>query len=321
MSQWSVFRTRTPYERYRYSKKWEGDSITGEGANLGGTPGRGRSLNKLEPQAYIDHSADNRKGLRSLFAYGKRAVEADAYTQAHLSVSGIPGVVRLAVLDAENRPIPFAPFEWGGRKYHTDASGSFVLVEKQFFQNSISVENERSKYVTQMISLVVGQPAENVIALFGLDFYDALGAHKADEALNLYQIYMAHAGLKPDIIRRKALLFANYADGECSPEVMCNYGDNDPQWSKAFNKLCMLIEYHPSAILFDEGHLDPTDASGRIGGDLGRNNMGSLPVDEFKSESLDEATRAGVSGKSEKFIPDSIGLRRVTLPVLEGTKA
>jgi hypothetical protein len=266
---------------------------------------------KLEPQAYIDHSTDNRKGLRSLFAYGKRAVEADAYTQAHLSVSGIPGVVRLAVLDADNQPIPFAPFEWGGRKYHTDASGSFVLVEKQFFQNSISVENERSKYVTQMISLVVGQPAENVIALFGMDFYTALAGTKdgARAALVLYDTYMDHAGITEGIRTRKLQLFYKYAEAECSPEVMCNYGDNDPEWTKAFNKLCMLIEYHPSAILFDEGHLDPTDASGRIGGDLGRNNVGSLDMGGV----VDKTTfQSGVSGKSTMKPEKALNIREAT---------
>src|SRR5574343_79821 len=71
----------------------------------------GKPLPAPEPQAYRDISADNRKGLRSLFAYGKRAVEKDAYHQAHLSVRGIPGVVRLAVMDTNNNPIPYAPFE------------------------------------------------------------------------------------------------------------------------------------------------------------------------------------------------------------------
>lgn len=261
-----------------------------------------------EPQAYIDISADKRKGLRSFFAYGKRAVEQDAYQQAHLSVSGIPGVVRLAVLDSDNQCIPFAPFEWGGRKYHTDASGTFILVEKQFFQNSISVENERSKFVTQMISLVVGQPATNVIALFGFDFYEALGGDTAGarKATELYKIYLAHAGIADNIRKRKVGLFEKYADAEASPEIMCNYGDNDPEWSRAFNKLCMLIEFHPSAILFDEGHLDPTDASGRVGGDLGRDNVGTLPdvhgqMDKGLTALTSAATAAG--GHSKMLIP------------------
>jgi len=300
MNHWLVNRKTKPYSPYARSSLYQNNTtlLAKNSDNMGAGA---RVMPRLEPQAYIDHSADSRKGLRSLFAYGKRAVEADAYTQAHLSVSGIPGVVRLAVLDADNRPIPFAPFEWGGRKYHTDASGSFVLVEKQFFQNSISVENERSKYVTQMISLVVGQPAENVIALFGMDFYTALAGDKWQEAINLYDQYMDHAGIQESIRKRKRDLFTKYSQAECSPEVMCNYGDNDPEWSKAFNKLCMLIEYHPSAILFDEGHLDPTDASGRVGGDLGRNNVGSLPADQM---GLDDTTfETGVVGASTRLIP------------------
>lgn len=276
----SVVRLNQPkppnFHPYGSSKRWGTDGATLEAQR---NKTSAKYLPAPEPQAYIDISADNRKGLRSFFAFGKRAVEQDAYQQAHLSVSGLPGVVRLAVLDTDNTPIPFAPFEWGGRKYHTDASGSFILVEKQFFQNSISVENERSKFVTQMISLVVGQPATNVIALFGFDFYEALGGDTdgKQKAIGLYEVYLKHAGIQKEIIKRKSKLFEKYADAEASPEIMCNYGDNDPEWSRAFNKLCMLIEYHPSAILFDEGHLDPTDASGRVGGDLGRNNVGTLP--------------------------------------------
>lgn len=267
---------RFPLRNQGKAADWKTENYTTQFPSMDQTAVPSRPVPYPEPQAYVDISADPRKGLKSLFAWGKRSVEQDAYQQAHLSVSGIPGVVRLAVLDSGNRPIPFAPFEWGGRKYHTDANGAFILVEKQFFQNSISVENERSKYVTQMISLVVGQPASNVIALFGWDFYEALGADKENEAIDLYNTYMKHAGIHDQIRRRKLALFANYANGEASPEVMCNYGDNDPQWSKAFNKLSMLIEYHPSAILFDEGHLDPTDASGRVGGDLGRDNKGTI---------------------------------------------
>ena len=65
-----------------------------------------------------------------------------------------------------------------------------------------------------------------------------------------------------------------YAGAECSPEVMCNFGDNDPEWSRAFNKLSLLIEYHPSAILFDAGTLNPTESSGQIHGDRGLHNAG-----------------------------------------------
>lgn len=236
------------------------------------------------PQAYKDQSGDQRRGLQSLFSFGKRAVEKNAYNQAHLSASGLLGVVNLAVLDNGGRPIPYAPFEWGGREYRTDAQGIFKLVEKNYFQNSISAENERMKYITQMISLVVGQPAENVIALFGYAFYEALGADKRNLAINLYQAYMDQAGIAANIRNRKAAVFERYADAEASPEVMCNFGDNDPEWSRAFNKLSMLIEYHPSAILFDEGPPNPLDTSGQLRGDMGANNRGQIDVDGARGD-------------------------------------
>jgi hypothetical protein len=165
---------------------------------------------------------------------------------------------------------------------YTDSKGQIKYVEKDYFQTAISLENERVKYVTQMISLVAGQPSENVIALFGWDFYDALGGDSGDsnsqanKAWHLYRSYLQQAGLANDVIERKLRLFMNYADAECSPEVMCNYGDNDPQWSRAFNKLSLLIEFHPSAILFDSGSLNPTESSGHIHGDGGRSNAGGM---------------------------------------------
>lgn len=236
----------------------------------------------IAPQAYKDQSADKRKGLQSFFSTGKRAVEKEAYEQAHVSASGLQGVVKLSVLDGDNKPIPYAPFEWGGREYRTDCDGVFKLVEKKYFENSISVENERTKYVTQMISLVVGQPAQNVIALFGLKFYDALGANRAANANALYIAYLKQAGMSDEIAWRKATVFARYADAEASPEVMCNFGDNDPEWSRAFNKLSMLIEYHPSAILFDEGPPNPLLSSGELQGDTGAHNKGQLPNGQLK---------------------------------------
>ena len=251
---------------------------TGAGVVLA-QPGLGQLPNngtQRAPQAYKDQSGDNRRGLQSLFSFGKRAVEKNAYNQAHLSASGLLGVVNLAVLDDAGRPIPYAPFEWGGREYRTDAMGVFKLVEKNYFQNSISAENERMKYVTQMISLVVGQPAENVIALFGGAFYQALGANESAMAQNLYDAYMRQAGIAENIIARKKAVFARYSDAEASPEVMCNFGDNDPEWSRAFNKLSMLIEYHPSAILFDDGPPNPLDTSGQLRGDMGASNRGTL---------------------------------------------
>lgn len=257
----------------------------------GNLPGDGGSR---APQAYRDQSGDNRRGLQSLFSFGKRAVEKNAYNQAHLSASGLLGVVNLAVLDDGGRPIPYAPFEWGGREYRTDAMGVFKLVEKDYFQNSISAENERMKYVTQMISLVVGQPAENVIALFGYAFYEALGADKGMLAINLYKAYMDQAGIADSIKERKAAVFARYSDAEASPEVMCNFGDNDPEWSRAFNKLSMLIEYHPSAILFDNGPPNPLDTSGTLHGDMGTSNRGSMNVEQDRTGRAQNATAAEI---------------------------
>lgn len=234
------------------------------------------------PQAYKDVSSDSRRGLSSFFAYGKRSAERDAYQQAHMTPSGVPGVVNLAVMDTNNNPIPFAPFNWNGRQMLTDAKGMIKYVEKDYFQTAISLENERVKYVTQMISLVVGQPSENVIALFGIEFYHALaGAEDADDpqakyAQDLYASYLSTAGLPVQIATAKRFVFRRYSFAECSPEVMCNFGDNDPEWSRAFNKLAMLIEYHPSAILFDSGTLNPMEAAGTIHGDSGSNNKGPM---------------------------------------------
>lgn len=232
------------------------------------------------PQAYKDVSSDSRRGLSSFFAYGKRTAERDAYQQAHMTPSGVPGVVNLAVLDSAGTPIPFAPFNWNGRQMLTDAKGMIKYVEKDYFQTAISLENERVKYVTQMISLVVGQPSENVMALFGYEFYNALAGDtdangpQAVYAQELYRSYLTTAGLPEQIAQAKAYVFRRYSFAECSPEVMCNFGDNDPEWSRAFNKLAMLIEYHPSAILFDSGTLNPMESAGTIHGDGGSNNKG-----------------------------------------------
>lgn len=227
-------------------------------------------------QGFRDVSADNRSGLNSLFAYGKRSAERSAYQQAHTTASGVPGVVNLVVADPTGRPIPFAPFEWNGRQMYTDAKGMIKYVEKDYFQSSISMENERIKYVTQMIALVAGQPSENVIALFGYDFWNALAADRSNEAEHLFSSYLSQTGLAQQVADAKQRLFRRYSDGECSPEVMCNYGDNDPEWAKAFNKLAMLLEFHPSAILFDQGTLNPLESQGVIHGDKGRNNVGGM---------------------------------------------
>ena len=81
----------------------------------------------LRPQAYKEQSSDTRDGLASFFAAGSKFRERDAYTQNHISVSGIPGVVHMAVLDAKGDKIPHAPFSWGGRSYHFDSKGKFTV--------------------------------------------------------------------------------------------------------------------------------------------------------------------------------------------------
>lgn len=273
----------------------------------------GGRASQAAPQAYKDVSADRRTGLSSFFAYGKRAAERDAYQQAHMTPSGVPGVLNLAVVNPQGIPIPYAPFNWNGRQMYTDAKGQIKYVEKDYFQTAISLENERVKYVTQMISLVAGQPSENVIALFGYDFYDALAGDpegatggQAAKAQTVYYSYLKQAGLDLDVIRRKARLFKNYSDAECSPEVMCNFGDNDPEWSRAFNKLSLLIEYHPSAILFDQGTLNPTESAGRVHGDSGHSNAG--PMDRLATGIRGDATTGDLAGLRTQF-PDSNTVR------------
>ena len=204
--------------------------------------------------------------MASFFAAGSKYKERDAYTQNHISVSGIPGVVHMSVLDAKGVKIPHAPFSWGGRSYHCASDGKFTILERQYFQNTINAENERTKYVTQLISLVVGAPASNVIAMFGMDFYKALGPLNSDFSTYIYGTYLAQAGFSPDIIQQKSSVFRLYADADASPEVMPNYGDNDPHWSRAFIKMSQLIEHHPSAILFNSGTVDPTADSGNLEG-------------------------------------------------------
>ena len=174
----------------------------------------------MRPQAYKDQSMDTRDGLASFFAAGSRYKERDAYTQNHISVSGIPGVVHMAVLDAKGQKIPFAPFSWGGRSYHCDAQGKFTILERQYFQNTINAENERTKYVTQLISLVVGAPASNVIAMFGMEFYTALGPGHPEYSIDIYGTYLSQAGFSPEIIGQKCAVFRMYADADASPEVM-----------------------------------------------------------------------------------------------------
>lgn len=261
------------------------------------------------PQAYKDTSHDNRKGLSSFFAYGKRSSEADAFRQAHMTPGGTPGVLNLQLNDSQGQACPYAMFNWDGRQMLTDAHGQIKYVEKDYFQTAISLENERVKYVTQMISLVAGQPSENVVALFGFEFYKALAGcadvtdPQAIYAQNLYQAYLLAAGIDEAIAERKMYVFKRYSNAECSPEVMCNFGDNDPEWSRAFNKLCLLIEYHPSAILFDTGSLNPLESSGKVHGDQGLNNPGEMDGAAIKS--MENMNKQGMQAR----FPDSLRTR------------
>ena len=281
------------YQRSTGAKVWSNSTHTG-------------TYGRAQPQAYKDTSSDTRRNFSSFFAYGKRSGEKDAFKQAHMTPSGTPGVVTLGVLDPQTgTPIPFAPFEWDGRQMMTDARGMIKYVEKDYFQSAISLENERVKYVSKMIALVVGQPAESVINLFGLDFYDALvGSDNPDtvvaqRAQRLYHSYLQMAGVEPSVRSRKEEVFKRYSHAECSPEVMCNFGDNDPEWSRAFNKLSLLIEYHPSAILFDSGTINPLESSGKIHGDTGHSNAGPMDAaDQAKAELFGKSPAVSASTRT-----------------------
>lgn len=267
---------------------------------------KARDGSKSRIAGYKDVSHDSRRGWSSFFGAGKRSAEADAYKQAHMTPSGVPGVLNLMVTDPMGKPIPFAPFNWNGRQMLTDAKGMIKYVERDYFQTAISLENERVKYVTQMVSLVIGQPSENVIALFGYEFYRALAGCKPDNrahinyVMGVYEGYLHTAGLETSIIQAKMFVFQRYADAECSPEVMCNFGDNDPEWSRAFNKLSLLIEFHPSAILFDQGTLNPLDSTGQVYGDSGHSNAG--PMDQQMQGHADTMAASGIETK----FPDSL---------------
>lgn len=283
------------------------DSFTNTAGNEKFVIDEGRNVN-MGPQAYRDVSGDHRKGLSSFFAFGKRTAERDAYQQAHMTPSGVPGVLNLAVVDEAGAAIPFAPFNWNGRQMLTDQKGMIRYVEKDYFQTVISMENERVKYVTQMISLVAGQPAENVIALFGWQFYDALAGsqsndtEQAKKSQRLYDSYMSTAGLNERVRQAKARVFYRYSSAECSPEVMCNFGDNDPEWSRSFNKLAMLIEYHPTAILFDSGSLNPLESSGQLHGDKGQSNAGAM---DATGQAASNKIQRAMRGRPDAVFPDS----------------
>lgn len=266
------------------------------------------------PQAYRDISTDTRRNFSSFFAFGKRSGEKDAYKQAHMTPSGTPGVLTLGVLDPNTgSPIPFAPFEWDGRQMVTDAKGMIKYVEKDYFQTAISLENERVKYVSKMIALVAGQPAESVISLFGYEFYHALRGSDSPDSTEarysqaLYRTYLEMAGITGHVQMAKVAVFKRYSNAECSPEVMCNFGDNDPEWSRAFNKLALLIEFHPSAILFDSGTINPLESSGKMHGDSGHHNAGEMDADEGKKikqlEKRADYTKGGSATVEFKPLP------------------
>ena len=83
----------------------------------------------------------------------------------------------------------------------------------------INAENERTKYVTQLISLIVGAPASNVIAMFGMEFYTALGPGNPGYSIGIYGTYLSQAGFSPEVIEQKCTVFGLYADADASPEV------------------------------------------------------------------------------------------------------
>ena len=122
--------------------------------------------------------------------------------------------------------------------------------------------------------------------MFGMDFYKALGPLDSEFSTWLYGTYLAQAGFTPDIIAQKSRVFGMYSDADASPEVMPNYGDNDPHWSRAFTKLSQLIEHHPSAILFDSGTVDPTADSGNL---EGKRDV----IHPMETSALDRAVRQG----------------------------
>ncbi len=275
-------------------------------------PGNQRYM--ATPQAYKDTSSDSRKNLSSFFAWGKRSGEKDAFKQAHMTASGVPGVLNLAVMDPiAKRPVPFAGFEWNGRQYHTDANGIIKFIEKDYFQSAISLENERVKFVSQMISLVAGQPSDNVISLFGWDFYRALtGCLRTDDpqakyATDLYKSYLSMSGIDPTVQAHKVRVFERYSNAECSPEVMCNFGENDPEWSRSFNKLALLIEYFPTSIITDQGTLNPLESTGTIHGDAGRDNPGPMNAQDAQGVQARQNLPAGQlhRGTTENFAYNS----------------
>ena len=68
----------------------------------------------LRVQGGKDISHDRHTQFSSFFGHGKRSAEAGAFKQAHMTPSGTPGVLNLAVVDHAGASIPFAPFNWNG---------------------------------------------------------------------------------------------------------------------------------------------------------------------------------------------------------------
>lgn len=113
----------------------------------------------------------------------------------------------------------------------------------------------------QLISLVIGHPSECMESIFSWPFYDALGDDDSEpddlgpqalKSIDLYRSYLSTSGLKLHMQARKLNLFRRFASAEASPECMTNYGDNDPEWSRAYHKVALLVEFHPSSIIRQE---------------------------------------------------------------------
>lgn len=254
-----------------------GDLVIKGGATSSGNP--------LAPQDCKDVSSDPRKGLSSLFAWGKRQAEREAFQQAHMTPGGTPGVITLGLVDERDMSlIAGAEFNWEGRKFYTDSRGVFKYVDRDYFQTITSLENERQMCITAKIPTVVGQRAEAVIALYGYEFYaalrmDPLGPNgpQAKKAQDLYKSYLTIAGIAPDILKERVLQFAVVSDACASPEIITNYSLQDPEWQRAYQKLTSLLEYHPTPVLFDKGPFNPLDVSGKVYGDTGAHNKGPIP--------------------------------------------
>ena len=59
-----------------------------------------------------------------------------------------------------------------------------------------------------------------MIAMFGMEFYRALGPLAPEYSTQIYGTYLSQAGFSPDIIQQKCAVVRMYADADASPEVM-----------------------------------------------------------------------------------------------------